>query len=590
MKRKAIGKKRRTLAKKPRGDVDAVISVAQIARQKMADSPVTADALGWAYYKLGSDRSAIMQLKEARTKHLANPIYRITLEWLTLRHAARIWPGSGFAKRSPLFPISPMLRGARAAVETVSLPKAPWNKGQNDMLHLCIRQFLYRRSAGAVLVLVIAWGAAPLCAQDPAAATFAPPERNGLEIRNLSASFAYYSSTLPAGAQIGQTSIALPADAAAGGSAQIGWSRSRERSTLSLSYTPSYTGRVRYSSLNALNHALVFNASRKLTPRLTLNFSVTGDYSSVEQFLFATTTLSNVASVPATFEDLAAGLLTARSGNPQLTTILGSAPLVDSPLRPVLYGTRMFTSAMSSSLSYSYSPRLTLTFQGGATRSQHVSENQVSQNSYLLPNSTNGEAGFGLSYSPSPVTRIGADVTTNRMSSPLLELYTTTSVATLGRTIGRHWIIQVHGGVGVTRPVSQTIFSVSTKPHPTGGGNLGFKMLSHTLLGMYERAVGDVYGLGVSSTTTAGGTWRWNRPGRSWWWEATGSRQQLQGGAFGHASGWRSTGSLGRMLGRRLALAMQYAYLSSAAVGTPYSISQSAVRLSLIWAPGPNLF
>jgi hypothetical protein len=458
------------------------------------------------------------------------------------------------------------------------------------MVHLYIWQFLYRASAAALLVLLVAWGAAPLGAQDPAAATPAPPERSGLEIRNLSAYFVYYSSTLPAGGQIGQTFMALPSDVAAGGSAQIGWSRPRERSTLSLSYTPSYTGRIRYSSLNALNHALVFNASRKLTPRLTVNFSVTGDYSTVEQFLFTTTTLSNVASVPATFDDLAAGLLTARSGNPQLTTILGSAPLVDSPLRAVLYGTRMFTSAMRSSLSYSYSPRLTLTFDGGATRSQHVSGDQVSQNSYLLANSTNGEVGFGLSYSLSPVTRIGAEVTANRTSSPLLELYTTTSVATLGRTIGRHWIIQVHGGVGVIRPVSQTIFSASTKPYPTGGGNLGFKMLSHTLLGMYERGVGDVYGLGVSSTTTAGGTWRWNRPGRSWWWEATGSRQQLQGGAFGHASGWRSTGSLGRMLGHRVAFVMQYAYLNSAAVGTPYSISQSAARVSLMWAPGPNLF
>jgi hypothetical protein len=389
---------------------------------------------------------------------------------------------------------------------------------------------------------------------------------------------------------LGQTFVALPADAAAGGSAQIGWSRSRERSTLSLSYAPSYTGRVRYSSLNALNHALAFNASDKLTPRLTLSFSVTGDYSSIEQFLFTTTALSNVASVPATFDDLAAGLLTARSGNPQLTTVLGSAPLVDSPLRAVLYGTRMFTSAMRSSLSYSSSPRLTLTFHGGASRSQHVSENQVSQNSYLLPNSTSGEAGFGLSYSLSPVTRIGAEVTANRTSSRLQELYTTTSVASLGRTVGRHWIIQVHGGVGVIRPVNQTIFSPSTKPHPTGGGTLGFKMLSHTLLGTYERAVGDGYGLGVSTTTTAGGTWRWNRPGRSWWWEATGSRQQVQGGPFGHLSGWRATGSLGRMLGRRFALVTQYAYLSSAAVGTPYGIAQSAARVSLMWAPGPNLF
>jgi Flp pilus assembly protein TadD len=61
------------------GDVNAAVSLAQIARQKMPDSPVTADALGWAYYKLGSLGSAVVQLKESSEKVPNNPTYHYHL-------------------------------------------------------------------------------------------------------------------------------------------------------------------------------------------------------------------------------------------------------------------------------------------------------------------------------------------------------------------------------------------------------------------------------------------------------------------------------------------------------------------------------
>src|SRR5271170_8115294 len=36
------------------GDVNAALSMAQMVKQKMPDSVVASDILGWAYYKLGS--------------------------------------------------------------------------------------------------------------------------------------------------------------------------------------------------------------------------------------------------------------------------------------------------------------------------------------------------------------------------------------------------------------------------------------------------------------------------------------------------------------------------------------------------------
>src|SRR5262249_36267753 len=152
-----------------------------------------------------------------------------------------------------------------------------------------------------------------------------------------------------------QDTPALPSDEVAGVTTVIGWNRVRERTTFTFTYTPSYVGHQRYSSLNALNHQLAFSVSRKLTPRLTLTLSTSGDYSSIDQFLFEPTTLSSVASVRTTFDDLASGLLTSRSTNPQLTSILGSATLPDPTLRAAVYGSRMFTTAARGSLSYSYS-------------------------------------------------------------------------------------------------------------------------------------------------------------------------------------------------------------------------------------------
>ena len=35
------------------GDINTAVSLAQVAKQKLPDSPVTAHALGWAYYKVG---------------------------------------------------------------------------------------------------------------------------------------------------------------------------------------------------------------------------------------------------------------------------------------------------------------------------------------------------------------------------------------------------------------------------------------------------------------------------------------------------------------------------------------------------------
>ena len=61
------------------GDVNLALGLAQQAKQRLPNSPVTSDALGWAYYRLGSPESAIAQLKDSVQKVPNNPVFQYHL-------------------------------------------------------------------------------------------------------------------------------------------------------------------------------------------------------------------------------------------------------------------------------------------------------------------------------------------------------------------------------------------------------------------------------------------------------------------------------------------------------------------------------
>jgi hypothetical protein len=456
--------------------------------------------------------------------------------------------------------------------------------------------------AAVVLVLALRVANGPLWAQDTNAAAptaLAPaapaaPPVGGLQIRSVSAYASYYSSFTPtAGAGIPTTSGS--SDAGSGGSIVFDWTKFTDRSSFSLIYTPSFTAYVRDSNLNALNHALSMTTSRKVAPRWTFDFSVGGNLSSLEETLFAPTALGNVASVPSTFDDLAAGLLSSKfTNNPQLGAALTSSPLVESPVGNLFYGERMFTGSARVSLSYSYSPRLSVTFSGGGSRTQHVSDDKplTAGNTALIPNTTSGSAGVGFFYSLSPFTTLGGTASTNRTSSPISDAYNTTSQASLGRTLGMRWVMQIHGGVAVSTALRETtaVVVAPAKPGPAFGGSLAYKTFWHTFLGSYDRTVVDSYGLGASTTSSATAAWRWGHPGiGSWWLDSSFTWQQLQGGALANTSGWHATIGLSRAIGTHAVLITQYAYedYSGGLLALTSHFSQSAVRVSIAWTPRP---
>ena len=93
---------------------------------------------------------------------------------------------------------------------------------------------LPRRSTPFVLLAV---AAGTLYAQEnlaPAASAPAQAPRRGLQLQSVSAYFDYYSSTLPSGGGF-QSSSKLLSDVAGGGSVQVGWFKTSERSNSSIS-------------------------------------------------------------------------------------------------------------------------------------------------------------------------------------------------------------------------------------------------------------------------------------------------------------------------------------------------------------------
>jgi tetratricopeptide (TPR) repeat protein len=105
------------------GDVNVAVSLAQAARQKLPEAPMTADALGWAYFKLGSSDLAIAQLKESAAKVPDNPVYQyhLGMAYLGARKPEMAAQSLRLAlKRDPDFPDA---ANARAALDQIARAK-----------------------------------------------------------------------------------------------------------------------------------------------------------------------------------------------------------------------------------------------------------------------------------------------------------------------------------------------------------------------------------------------------------------------------------------------------------------------------------
>jgi hypothetical protein len=441
--------------------------------------------------------------------------------------------------------------------------------------------------AVAVLLLTVV----PGLAQDTTAGNLNPLEnrRGGFHLYNVTGFAGWESVASPYGSgYLLPSTSGLGADGTYGAAATVGWSRPTGRSNISLTYTASYLGRFRYSQWNALNHFLNLNASRQLSRKWNVGLSGTSVISSYDQLLFDPTRFGSLSATPGSFQDLASAVLAGKYNNDQLASLLTGAPVIESPSRTLFFGNRVFSNSAMASLSYAPSERLSFQFSTGVSETQHLQDKgqAASQYPYLIPHATYGTASVGASYALSPKTQVGVSMSSSRGFSRIENAYTTYGTAYVGRTIGRHWFARAYGGAGFVT-VLNSRYAASDVTRPVAGASLGYRSYANTLMGAYDRTLGQSYGIGAADTTMISAAWHWWRPGRTWGLTSNYGKEQLRNSVFGDVDGWRAGLGATRMLGRHATIETEYSYASY--IGrtglAPYSSDQSAVRLSVSWVP-----
>jgi hypothetical protein len=303
-----------------------------------------------------------------------------------------------------------------------------------------------------------------------------------------------------------------------------------------------------------------------------------------------------LAAAPGTFDDLAAAVLTGQYSNDQLASLLSGVPLIESPSRTLLFGNRVFSSSGAVGLSYAHSQRLSLSFSGSYTNTQHLpdSSNNGPQYRHLVQHSSSASVGANLSYALSPRTQIGVSASGGRGFSTLQQEYVTTGNAFIGHQTGRHWFMQAHAGAGVITNLRSN-YKNTLGTRPAFGGQLGYRVYAQTFMASYNRTLGLAYGVAASDTTTVGGGWRWWRPGHTWGLSSSALEEQMRSSVFRDTRGWRATFGITKQIGTHTVVETGYSFarysggalqaLDSTTPGSPFKESQHAVRLTLAWYP-----
>lgn len=406
--------------------------------------------------------------------------------------------------------------------------------------------------------------------------------RGGLQLFNVTGWVGSYSTAIPSA----DSRLRLPSDIALGTSATLGWTRTRARGNVSFAYTSSFIGRVRFTGAQALNHALSLFASRRITPRWSLEFSLSGALSTIDQLLFTPSSSGRLAEAPADFEELAAAMLRGQISDPQLAALL-TGSLLDSSARVTVFGDRNLSASSQIRLAYTPSARTSFHVALGGSRNQVLpqTESEFSRPRGVLTHSTAADLSVGFNHALTLRTTVGLSASRSRVFSALQQSYRDSFYGTLGRKMGRRWLAQAYGGAGRIQPI-RTLYPLPSGPQYLAGGSVAFKMNSHTLLASADRNFGDSYGLGGQSMLSVNGAWNWSPRGRNWGLSASLGQSRMLGSWAGALNSWRAAAGCSRRLNMRTAVYTEYAYIrSSIAWGAIPNFSQHAARVAVVWSP-----
>jgi len=412
----------------------------------------------------------------------------------------------------------------------------------------------------------------------------------GIHLYNASVFGAYYSGGLPG--MYGQSSYnsLLLDDGMIGASASIGWRKSSERTRFSGTYSASYMSQFQYSQLSGFSQSLGLQFSRKLGARWSFDLVTSAGVRNAEASIFSPTAYASLASAPSTFDALTQVVASGNLNNNQIASLLTGAPILSSPAQTLVFGSQYFYSSAQTSLTYTRSSRLSLTFTGGGSRIEHLNDStRDATYAYILPQSTDFSAGMSLGYSLTPRTQMSVSVGEARVVSALFDSYNTGSNVSFTRNMSMHWFLEGHVGAAQMRVLHET-YALPKGVQYITGGSLGYKLYGSTLVASYQRFLGDAYGLGASSTLDFHGSWHWNKPGASWGLNVSGGMQRLQLVSSTAVNTWMAMGGLTRQFTSHLSLQMQYGFNSYAGYyGTLYNRTQNAAQVSLAWTPHPIL-
>jgi hypothetical protein len=445
-----------------------------------------------------------------------------------------------------------------------------------------------RRTAQAALILLGIASSSGYCQIGPLGGfDVLSSNETGLHLYSLSLYSAYSSRgntlgfALPSNSQQSEAATLV-------GSAVVGWSLRNEQTEMSVTYSPFYVQGVYFQTYHSFNQALRFNATRAFHTKWKISSSFSGSLIDFNQMLYSSGQAGTIAATPATFDQLAAGILTGKTTNVSLAQLLDSAPAVNSPEAAYLYGDRLLSLAGLLSISYSPSSRSTFTASIAAARSQNVQtgSNASESDSTVSLKTTNGTANLDWSYSLSPRTSLGVTLGSTRIFSYIQSSYDSTARMSLGRTLSRHWFVSGESGVGKITPVGG-ITVVNTKPQPIYGGTLGYKTHAHTFFASFTRGVGDVYGLGASATESGSAGWNWRPPTQGFFFSSTFGYSRLVGSAYVSGASWSSISSFGKPLGAHMAISsiFTYAKLPASTLSSLANLPETGVLLNLSWSP-----
>jgi hypothetical protein len=420
---------------------------------------------------------------------------------------------------------------------------------------------------------------------------FKANQLSGIHLLGVSVYSGWSSSALPQSGFSVNSSPGignLGGDVNYGATASLGWQYHREKTDVSVLYGGSYGGMVRYSNLNAYSQSLSLALTRRLGPKWTFSVTASGNDSTVSQYLFQPSSLGVITQIPSSFDDLAAAFAAGQFSNAQAASMLTGAPVMQTAGRSLLLGDRVLSYTTQANIGYAVSSRLQLHFASFAAAGQTRlgGQEDVAPLNYVMPRSMGVNAGAGFSYSLSPRTEIGIDVEGNRTVNHFQSVYSNTASAFLGRKMGMHWFLNVHGG-GTYGFVTQQAVGTPKTSQAIGGGALGFRTGLYTLVASYDRSASDSFGFAVGTITSMSGAWSWHHPGSRWSIFASYGQQQTRNTGFTSLCGWQMSSGLNTSLNEHTSLSLQYVYMDSSGtyLGTYNHLAVQSVRLSFGWAP-----